>query len=28
MWASAFALTDVTDAVEERIEALVRQAMG
>ncbi|MFG2436771.1 iron chaperone [Streptomyces sp. NPDC048508] len=28
MWASAFALTDVTDAVEKRIEALVAQAVG
>ncbi|MER5881326.1 DUF1801 domain-containing protein [Streptomyces sp. NPDC060235] len=28
MWASAFALTDVTDAVEKRIEALVTQAVG
>ncbi|MFG2307331.1 iron chaperone [Streptomyces sp. NPDC048566] len=28
MWASAFALTEVTDAVEQRIEALVRQAAG
>ncbi|MFD6493887.1 iron chaperone [Streptomyces sp. NPDC059944] len=28
MWASAFALTEVTDAVEKRIEALVRQAVG
>ncbi|MEU0782772.1 DUF1801 domain-containing protein [Streptomyces sp. NPDC006173] len=28
MWASAFALTEVTDAVEERIEALVKQALG
>ncbi|MER7977622.1 DUF1801 domain-containing protein [Streptomyces sp. NPDC095817] len=28
MWASAFALTDVTDAVEKRIEAFVKQAVG
>lgn len=28
MWASAFALTEVTDAVEKRIEALVRQAVS
>ncbi|MFD7676989.1 iron chaperone [Streptomyces sp. NPDC060187] len=28
MWASAFALADVTDAVEKRIEALVTQAVG
>ncbi|TMR27916.1 iron chaperone [Actinomadura geliboluensis] len=28
MWATAFALTEVTPEVEERIAALVKQAMG
>ncbi|WP_344321193.1 DUF1801 domain-containing protein [Streptomyces macrosporus] len=28
MWATAFALTEVTDEVEERIAALVRRAVG